>query len=163
MSASNTSQWPERNPGSVPSLENERAEMSGIVAPVDAAPSRRGYSWLDPAHTSFTAAELRERSRRMRRIVGIVLAIAVLLLLTAAARTAVRVRHAKALAPSSEISQTLPPATVKEPAPPDTGAATVTTTSSPSSSAATKAPDTYRRKAEASRKAKKIRAKPRSS
>jgi hypothetical protein len=43
------------------------------------------------------------------------------------------------------------------------GAATVTTSSSPASANATKAPETHRRKADASRKAKKTRVKPRSS
>jgi hypothetical protein len=159
MSLSKLSQWPERGPDVLSPPEPTRPDASGILpGPIDPLEARRGYSWLEPPPTSFTAAQLNERRIRMRKIVSVVLTVAVMLLLAAVARTAARSHQTKGLAQPSDTSErALASAvdTAPQPAAPSPTVSAISTTKSVASPSPT-AIEARRHKAEQSRKMKKM-------
>jgi hypothetical protein len=165
MTASNHPERRVPGPDAESSLENEQAEVSGVVAaPADggeyASPE---YGWIEPPLTSLTPVELRQRRTKLLRVVVIVLVVAVMLLLAAAARAAARAHQTQSPAAASVTSQNAAPTTVDEakaePTAAETAALARSTKKSPSGGSRATAPENRRGKAEPSRKAEKIRVK----
>src|SRR5262252_4391852 len=79
-----------------PLFELSEGEISGIVpVPSDGVDREESAEWQDglfqrPARTSFTAAELVERRRMLRKVVGAVMAGATMLLAMAGVRAKTR-------------------------------------------------------------------------
>jgi hypothetical protein len=93
--------------------EQDPDEVSGILAVrMDSDEQAEWESgWIEPpAMTCFTSVELYQRRRKLRRIVGMVITGAIMLLFLAGARIAARVQRARLLSPLTETSGRHPPA-----------------------------------------------------